>query len=297
VENQDDTKAPTGLALYNQAAHRASKEVIYSYSTSFGMATRVLSKNLREHVENIYALVRVADEIVDGCAAQASELCEGFDPGILLTDFENETYLALTRGFSTNLVIHAFALTAREVGIKKDIIEPFFYSMRQDLTETIHDQDSFETYVYGSAEVVGLMCLAAFVHGKNYTPGEKLLLLKGARALGAAFQKVNFLRDLAADFDKLGRSYFPGVDIKTFDETTKAKLVKDIENDLQVSALSLPLLESSARRAVTAAQFLFQELNEKISKTPAEELIHTRISVNNLRKLFVLAKALLGVKP
>ena len=145
MENQDATKAPTGLALYNQAAHRASKEVIYSYSTSFGMATRVLSKNLREHVENIYALVRVADEIVDGCAAQASELCEGFDPGILLTDFENETYLALTRGFSTNLVIHAFALTAREVGIKKDIIEPFFYSMRQDLTETIHDQDSFET--------------------------------------------------------------------------------------------------------------------------------------------------------
>ena len=297
VENQDTTKVPTGLALYNRAAHRASKEVIYSYSTSFGMATRVLNKDLRHHVENIYALVRVADEIVDGSAAQASAASDGFDPGVLLTDFENETYLALKRGFSTNLVIHAFALTAREVGIKKDIIEPFFFSMRQDLTETIHDQKSFAIYVYGSAEVVGLMCLAAFVHGRNYSEEQKLLLVKGARALGAAFQKVNFLRDLAADFDKLGRSYFPDVAIETFDEETKNRLVRDIENDLQISALSLPLLESSARKAVTAAQFLFQELNDKISKTPAEELIRTRISVNKLRKLFVLAKALLGVKP
>jgi len=297
VENQDTTKVPTGLALYNRAAHRASKEVIYSYSTSFGMATRVLNKGLRHHVENIYALVRVADEIVDGCAAQASAESDGFDPGELLTEFENETYLALVRGFSTNLVIHAFALTAREVGIKKDIIEPFFFSMRQDLTETIHDQKSFQVYVYGSAEVVGLMCLAAFVHGRDYTEEQKLLLVKGARALGAAFQKVNFLRDLAADFDKLGRSYFPDVAIETFDEETKNRLVRDIENDLQISALSLPLLESSARKAVTAAQFLFHELNDKISKTPAEELIRTRISVNNLRKLFVLAKALLGVKP
>jgi phytoene/squalene synthetase len=169
--------------------------------------------------------------------------------------------------------------------------------MRQDLTETIHDQESFENYVYGSAEVVGLMCLAAFVHGRDYTEEQKLLLVKGARALGAAFQKVNFLRDLAADFDRLGRSYFPGVEIKTFDEETKNRLVRDIKNDLRTSALSLPLLDASARRAVTAAQFLFQELNYKISKTPAEELIRTRISVSNLRKLFVLAKALLGVKP
>jgi len=296
VEKQDTTKVPTGLALYNIAAHRASREVIYSYSTSFGLATRIISKELRAHIENIYALVRVADEIVDGSAAEAAAIETAVDPGQLLTDFENETYLAMKRGFSTNLIIHSFALTAREVGIKKEIVEPFFFSMRQDLTETIHDQASFQRYVYGSAEVVGLMCLAAFMHGHKYSEHEKTTMVTGARALGAAFQKVNFLRDLASDFEKLGRSYFPGVDVKTFNDDVKNALVVDIENDLRISALALPLLPASPRKAVTAAQLLFQELNKKIAKTKAEELIQARISVNNLRKLILLAKTLLGAK-
>lgn len=285
------------MALYNIAAHRASREVIYSYSTSFGLATRIISKELRAHIENIYALVRVADEIVDGSAAEAASLAATLDPDQLLTEFENETYLALQRGFSTNLIIHSFALTAREVGIKKDIVEPFFFSMRQDLTETIHDQASFEKYVYGSAEVVGLMCLAAFTHGHSYSDKEKKVMVEGARALGAAFQKVNFLRDLASDFEKLGRSYFPGVEVKSFNDAVKDSLVADIENDLRVSAAALPSLPASPRKAVTAAQLLFQELNKKIAKTKAEELIQTRISVNNLRKLFLLARTLLGAKP
>ena len=285
------------MALYNIAAHRASREVIYSYSTSFGLATRIISKELRAHIENIYALVRVADEIVDGSAAEAASLAGTLDPDQLLTEFENETYLALQRGFSTNLIIHSFALTAREVGIKKDIVEPFFFSMRQDLTETIHDQASFEKYVYGSAEVVGLMCLAAFTHGHSYSDKEKKVMVEGARALGAAFQKVNFLRDLASDFEKLGRSYFPGVEVKSFNDAVKDSLVADIENDLRVSAAALPSLPASPRKAVTAAQLLFQELNKKIAKTKAEELIQTRISVNNLRKLFLLARTLLGAKP
>ena len=297
MQNQDTTKVPTGLALYSKAAHRASKEVIYSYSTSFGLATRILDKNLRPHVENIYALVRVADEIVDGSAADAALTSKLVDPEALLNEFEQETYLAMERGFSTNLIIHSFAMTARQVGIGRDIVEPFFYSMRQDLTETIHDQKSFERYVYGSAEVVGLMCLAVFVAGHDYTKEQKQTLVLGARGLGSAFQKVNFLRDLAADFDKLGRSYFPGVDIESFDEETKTRLTKDIEADLAVSSLALPLLPASARKAVTAAQLLFQELNNKIANTPASELIHTRISVNNFRKLILLARALLGAKP
>lgn len=297
MEKLDTTKVPTGLALYNIAAHRASREVIYSYSTSFGLATRIISKELRAHIENIYALVRVADEIVDGSAAEAASLAATLDPDQLLTEFENETYLALQRGFSTNLIIHSFALTAREVGIKKDIVEPFFFSMRQDLTETIHDQASFEKYVYGSAEVVGLMCLAAFTHGHSYSDKEKKVMVEGARALGAAFQKVNFLRDLASDFEKLGRSYFPGVEVKSFNDAVKDSLVADIENDLRVSAAALPSLPASPRKAVTAAQLLFQELNKKIAKTKAEELIQTRISVNNLRKLFLLARTLLGAKP
>ena len=297
MESQDTTKVPTGLTLYSQAAHRASKEVIYSYSTSFGMATRLLSKDIRHHVENIYALVRVADEIVDGSAADAAVSSPELDPEAELNSFEQETYRAMRLGFSTNLIIHAFAVTAREVGISKDIVEPFFYSMRQDLTETQHTQETFDTYVYGSAEVVGLMCLAAFVHGGSYSKEEKITLVKGARALGSAFQKVNFLRDLSADFKRLGRSYFPNVTVSNFDEQTKDRLVKDINQDLKLSALSLPLLPKSARAAVTAAQLLFTELNHKIGNTEATKLIETRISVGNSKKLSLVIKSFLGAKP
>lgn len=271
--------------------------MIYSYSTSFGMATRLLGKNIRPHVENIYALVRVADEIVDGSAAEAASQESELVPNALLSEFEQETYRAMRLGFSTNLVIHAFAQTAREMGIQKDIVEPFFYSMRQDLTQQDHDQASFERYVFGSAEVVGLMCLAVFIKNINYSAEQRLTLVAGARALGAAFQKVNFLRDLTADFQKLGRSYFPGVNVESFDEATKLRLVQDIRSDLEKSARTLPLLTPSSRKAVTAAQLLFQGLNEKIAKTSASELISTRISVSNVSKLRILIQSYLGAKP
>jgi len=293
VDRTDTTSVPTGIKLYTLAAHRASKEVIYSYSTSFGAATKLLPANLRHHIENIYAMVRVADEIVDGSAHQAGVA----NPEAELAAFEAETYRAMETGFSTNLILHSFGVTAKEVGIGKDIVEPFFYSMRQDLTETVHDQASFDRYVYGSAEVVGLMCLAAFVQGQTYTQDQKKQLVLGARALGSAFQKVNFLRDLQADFKRLGRSYFPGVSVSSFDETTKKRLVADIENDLRVSAASLPLLPRSARVAVTAAQLLFAELNRKIGNTSAKDLINTRISVPNLTKLVLVGRAFLGAKP
>lgn len=296
MDIQDTTKVPTGLSLYTMAAQRAAREVIYSYSTSFGLATRLLGKNFQGHVENIYALVRVADEIVDGSAAQARELSKQVDPEQLLAEFQAETYRAMDTGYSTNLIIHAFAQTARAVGIAKDIVEPFFYSMRQDLTEKEHDQASFEKYVYGSAEVVGLMCLQVFMSENKYTDDEKLRLTKGARALGSAFQKVNFLRDLAADFKRLGRSYFPSVDVNNFNEETKQRLVADIDKDLRLSAESLPLLPSSARRAVAAAQLLFTQLNRQISKTSAQELINRRISVGAPQKLALLIKAVMGVK-
>ena len=293
---QDTTKIPTGLALYSMAAQKAAREVIYSYSTSFGLATRLLGPSYQRHVENIYALVRVADEIVDGSAAEAKKVESSVDPEKLLAEFEAETYRAMALGYSTNLVIHAFALTARDVGINRELVEPFFFSMRQDLSETEHDQASFEKYVYGSAEVVGLMCLAVFVHGKNYTEEQKRQLVKGARALGSAFQKVNFLRDLAADFKRLGRSYFPGVRVESFNEETKARLIADIDKDLAISSSSLGLLPRSARRAVAAAQLLFTELNREIEKTPASELINKRISVGKTRKLAVLIRALIGAK-
>ena len=297
MENQDTTRIPTGLKLYTEAAHKAAREVIYSYSTSFGLATRILGKEIRPHVENIYAMVRVADEIVDGSAAEAAIAEPAISPAEMLDQFEAETYRAMQLGYSTNLILHAFGQTAREMAIGKDIVEPFFYSMRQDLTDKEHDQESFEKYVYGSAEVVGLMCLAVFVKDRDYTKEQKITLVEGARALGAAFQKVNFLRDLAADFKKLGRSYFPGVNVESFDEATKQRLVDDIRKDLEKSAKTLPLLPKGARRAVTAAQMLFQELNEKIAKTSATELISTRISVSNFKKLQLLIASYLGAKP
>ena len=282
----------TGLSLYTEAAQRASAEVIDTYSTSFGWASKLLGKAEQQPVRNIYALVRVADEIVDGAADEAHD-----DPAKLLDELEAETYRALDSGFSTNLVVHAFAHTAREVGIKRDIIEPFFHSMRMDLTEREHDQKSFDTYVYGSAEVVGLMCLKVFMVGRDYSKDERVTLIAGARALGAAFQKVNFLRDLSADFKKLGRSYFPGVNVATFDAATQARLIDDIEADLATSAKTLPLLPSGSRKAVAAAQMFFDALNERIRNTPAEVLIETRISVPNSQKLVILAKALSGVVP
>jgi 15-cis-phytoene synthase len=282
----------TGLSLYTEAAERASAEVIAAYSTSFGWASKLLGKAEQQPVRNIYALVRVADEIVDGAADEAHD-----NPSRLLDELEAETYRALESGFSTNLVVHAFAHTAREAGIKRDIIEPFFHSMRMDLTEREHDQKSFDTYVYGSAEVVGLMCLKVFMVGREYSKEERVTLIAGARALGAAFQKVNFLRDLSADFKKLGRSYFPNVNVENFDAATQMRLIDDIEADLEVSAKTLPLLSPGSRKAVAAAQMFFAALNERIRNTPAEVLIETRISVPNSQKLVILAKALLGVIP
>ncbi len=288
----NEPASATGLSLYTEAAQRASAEVIDAYSTSFGWASKLLGKAEQQPVRNIYALVRVADEIVDGAADEAHD-----NPAKLLDELEAETYRAIESGFSTNLVVHAFAHTAREVGIKRDIIEPFFHSMRMDLTEREHDQKSFDTYVYGSAEVVGLMCLKVFMVGHDYSKQERVTLIAGARALGAAFQKVNFLRDLSADFKKLGRSYFPGVNVATFDAETQLRLIDDIQADLATSAKTLPLLSSGSRKAVAAAQMFFEALNERIRNTPAEVLIETRISVPNSQKLVILAKALLGVVP
>ncbi|MDE2592334.1 MAG: phytoene/squalene synthase family protein [Actinomycetales bacterium] len=302
--SQQPANALTGLELYTRAAERASAEVIDTYSTSFGMASKLLGKRVRQDVRNIYALVRIADEIVDGAAAQAlsGESTAKTEADIkatehLLDDLEIETYAAIDRGYSTNLVVHAFAMTAIRVGIGREIIEPFFTSMRMDLREHEHDQASFEEYVYGSAEVVGLMCLQAFVHERDYSAEETAKMIEGARALGSAFQKVNFLRDLAADFKLLGRSYFPGVTVESFDENSKREIVADIAHELHVSALSLPLLPADSRRAVVAAQLLFEALNKKLAKTPAEELASTRVSVSTAQKLRILALAQIGVMP
>ena len=265
------------MSLYDSVAQQTASIVIRRYSTSFGLASRLLGQGVRQHVENIYALVRVADEIVDGSGTQA-----GLDllaTGQALNALEAETELAIELGFSSNLVVHAFALTARQTGFGSELTTPFFESMRTDLTETEHDQESFDRYVYGSAEVVGLMCLRAFV--LNERVDDLPALEDAARALGAAFQKVNFLRDLKADFDALGRSYFPGVSVESFDENDKNRLLDDIDADLATSASVLAQLPRSSRRAVALAQSLFAELSRRLRATPAAQLRSTRVRVPN----------------
>ncbi|MEN9713833.1 MAG: hypothetical protein RLZZ164_497 [Actinomycetota bacterium] len=286
------------LELYSKAARHSARTVIADYSTSFGLATNLLPKAVRSHIKDVYALVRVADEIVDGAAAEASGAAK-LTLRKQLDDLEGQVYAAMKTGFSANLIVHAFALTANEVGITRAMIAPFFESMRMDLSVRKHTPKSFKDYVYGSAEVVGLMCLRAFVAGResHYTPMQRESLELGALALGAAFQKINFLRDLHADFADLGRSYFPGVTVETFNEEQKQHLVDDIAADLIVAAHSIRLLPRDVRPAVSAAQFLFGDLTRKVAATPAEVLITTRIRVSNPRKIWLLVKAMLGATP
>jgi phytoene/squalene synthetase len=287
---QNDDGGPR-LALYGAVAEEAASLVIRRYSTSFGLAARLLGPSVRQPVQNIYALVRVADEIVDGGADEA-----GLDPAIasrLLDELENETERAMQEGYSSNLVVHAFAGTARAAGFGAELTRPFFASMRMDLSATEHDQSSFETYIYGSAEVVGLMCLRVFVRDteRAYTDAELATLETGARALGSAFQKVNFLRDLAADLTTLGRSYFPGVDAAALTDAQKNALLDDIDGELATAGASIPLLPTSSRRAVATAQRLFAELSRRLRAVPAASLLSTRVRVPDPAKLRIAVGA------
>jgi phytoene synthase len=287
----------TGLELYTNASEKAASAVIEAYSTSFGTAVSLLAPKYRQHVANIYALVRVADEVVDGSAAEAKKAGGSVDPAVAIDELEKEVYRSLRARYSTNLIVHAFAKTANEAGIGRDLIKPFFDSMRTDLWKTKHDQRSFEQYIYGSAEVIGLMCLKVFMIGENYSNPDIATMTNGAKALGAAFQKVNFLRDLAADNKGLGRSYFPGLDPKSLTNEKRDELVADIRKDLKVAAKSIRVLPKGAQRAVGTAQMLFQVLNDLISITPASKLMTTRIRVPDWYKVVMVVRVIFGWFP
>lgn len=286
---------PNVPSLYDRVAEETASVVIRRYSTSFGLASRLLAPNIRRQIENIYALVRVADEVVDGSAADAG--LDSISVARVLNDLERDTESALECGYSANLVIHAFARTARAVGFGTELTHPFFDSMRMDLVQTEHDAESFERYVYGSAEVVGLMCLCCFLDGVELSPAVVSQFEHGARRLGAAFQKVNFLRDLAADFETLGRSYFPGVSVESFGEEDKIRLLDDIDRDLHESAIVVPLLPPSSRRAVALAQGLFTELALRLRATPADQLVRSRVRVPGPVKLRIAGGAVAGRSP
>ncbi|MDX2375728.1 squalene/phytoene synthase family protein [Microbacterium sp. LRZ72] len=287
----------TGLALYDATARAAAATVISRYSTSFGVASRLLGPRVRPHVHAVYALVRVADEIVDGPAHEAgmpaSEQVRELDA------FEARTLAAIGSGFSADLIVHAFALTARECGIGEQLIRPFFASMRTDITVAEHDAASHERYVYGSAEVVGLMCLQAFLNaGSARAVAAPPDLAEGARRLGAAFQNVNFLRDAGFDRETLGRDYLA---LGAHDEATpaeagrtRAAVLESIDADLAAAAAIIPRLPADSRRAVTAAHDLFAELNARLRRTPPGS---GRVRVPDPVKAALLARAAVGATP
>ena len=277
----------TGLSLYDRTAEAASAEVIRQYSTSFGLASRLLGPRVRTHVRNIYALVRIADEVVDGPARSAG-LTDN-DIRITLDALEHDTTRAVATGFSTNLIVHAFARTARECLITAELVEPFFASMRTDIFTGAHSEESRADYIYGSAEVVGLMCLQVFVHANRPRASEPDdALVAGARRLGAAFQNVNFLRDLGHDSSALGRDYL-GI---TSTGRSRVDVLDDIDADLAAATAVIPRLPSDSRRAVSAAHDLFAALSGRLREESTG-----RVRVPDAVKAGIFARAALGGSP
>lgn len=277
------SRALSDTERYDETASAAAAVVIGHYSTSFSLATRMFGPRVRPHVRNVYALVRIADEIVDGPGRGACRDAEALRA--LIDSLERETLSAVASGFSTDLIVHAFAQTARESGITEGMIRPFFESMRTDIDVTAHDPRSHDTYVYGSAEVVGLMCLQVFLNaGYHRTRTAPAHLAAGARRLGAAFQDINFLRDSAHDRQVLGRDYV-GAD----DPAQREEVLRRIRRDLNAAARVIPDLPRDCRRAVILAHQLFSALTRRLEANPTE-----RASVPTSAKALIAVRALLG---
>lgn len=264
---------------YTFVSYALAENLTKHYSSSFSMSSRLFAKQLRRHIYAIYGLVRAADEIVDTYRGEAafSELHE------LETTVEN----AMKTGYSTNPIVHAFVQTAREYGIGKDLTAPFFKSMRRDLKKVAFSRKEYERYIYGSAEVVGLMCLRVFVDGdeRRYATMEP-----GAKALGAAYQKVNFLRDIAHDAKELGRNYFPTVPNGKLTESAKIAIIREISADFTVATKYIDTLPKTARRAVRMSYLLYSKLLFKLAHTPAAVLRKKRVRINDTMKLYLFLK-------
>ena len=267
--------------LFDNVSEACSKMVTQRYSTSFSMATNLLGSSIRSDIYNIYGFVRFADEIVD--------TFHEYPKRTLLERFEQDLNYALEERISLNPILNAFQKTVHENNIDKALIDAFMQSMRWDLDKEVYaSQEEYLAYIYGSADVVGLMCLKVFVKGdeKQYQT-----LKPAAMALGSAFQKVNFLRDLNADFDLLNRSYFPGTDLNEFNEASKARIIEEIEADFKKALPGIFNLPSEAKFGVYTAYKYYFKLLSKLKNTPSRNIKNTRIRVPNYQKMGVLAQS------
>jgi 15-cis-phytoene synthase len=264
--------------LFDKVSLKCSKLTTRAYSTSFSLGIRCLNKELRGPIYAIYGFVRFADEIVD--------TLHDYDKNLLLKRFEEATHQAIDEKISLNPILNSFQKTVNEFKFERELTDQFLKSMEMDLALTSYDQKGIEEYILGSAEVVGLMCLRVFCKGDEDLYQQ---LKPSAMKLGSAFQKINFLRDLNADFNGMGRSYFPGVDLTHFNETTKREIEDDIAKDFKAGYEGIKQLPRSARFGVYVAYLYYIALFEKIKNTPSDVILTNRIRVRNRRKLTILA--------
>ncbi|MFN3382279.1 phytoene/squalene synthase family protein [Runella zeae] len=270
------------MQLFDQTNLECSKLITERYSTSFTLGIKTLDKKFHFPIYAIYGFVRYADEIVD--------TFYDFDQKLLLERFVKDTYEAIHTGISLNPVLHSFQMVVNQYQIENELIDAFLHSMAMDLEKQSYTDDKYSEYIYGSAEVVGLMCLRVFCEGDKEMFNH---LKNGARSLGAAFQKVNFLRDLKSDFVDRGRVYFPGVDFLSFTKEAKRQIEKDIQADFDAAYLAIKQLPRSARMGVYLAYVYYLTLFNKIKETPATRIQEERIRVPDFQKVALLARTYL----
>ena len=273
--------------LFDQVSFDTSKLVTKKYSTSFSLAVKMLSPTIRSAIYNIYGFVRFADEIVDTFHDYKKEE--------LLNDFEKEYYKALENGISLNPILNSFQATVKRYNITDDLVSAFLKSMRADLSKTTYQtKEEYDEYIYGSADVVGLMCLKVFVDGDEEQYDE---LKEAAMRLGSAFQKVNFLRDLKDDFELLNRTYFPNVDLASLDAVSKQLIIDEIENDFQYAFThGIIKLSPEAKFGVYMAYRYYRRLLKKLSNVPSSEIIETRVRISDPMKINLLARSYVKYK-
>ncbi len=273
-------------ALFDQISFECSKNVTKAYSTSFSSAVKMLAPSIRQDIYNIYGFVRFADEIVD--------TFHEYDKEQLFQLFEDDLEKALENKISLNPVLNSFQHTVNKYDIPRELIAAFMKSMKLDLYKNEYTTyDEYNEYIYGSADVVGLMCLKVFVNGNDKKYEE---LKEGAMRLGSAFQKVNFLRDLKADHDELNRTYFPNTDLSRLDETSKQQIIQEIEADFEAGFKGIVKLPLEAKFGVYTAYVYYKKLLSKLKKTPSLEIKNTRIRVPDYEKVGLLAKCYLNYR-